>query len=350
MNQNITAQDIIFGKSILPIKIIELMPPDDWEEFIKEWLETKEDKYFKIEKYGGSGDMGRDVVAYISNPKENTESYEWECYQCKHYDNALMPSNVWVEFGKIVYYTYINKFPIPKAYYFVAPHGIGTSLSTLMDNPEELKKQLKENWEQYCKDKITKDEKIHLSSELITYIDTLDFTIFDKLSSSTIIQEHKEHSNHLIRFGGRLPLRENFPIPDVNDDKELRYIKQLIKAYDSDCEQTISEVDEIPESYNRHFTDSRKSFYKAEELRILTRDNLPEEIFENLKIEIFDGIINTAEDNHDNGYRKVKAVEDKSVDIKLESNPLREACQTIDKKGICHHLVNDDKITWIDNE
>jgi hypothetical protein len=81
MEQYITAQDIIFGKSILPSKIIELMSPDDWEEFIKEWLETKEEDFFKIEKYGGAGDMGRDVVAYITNPKENSESYEWECYQ-----------------------------------------------------------------------------------------------------------------------------------------------------------------------------------------------------------------------------------------------------------------------------
>ena len=102
MEQYITAQDIIFGKTILPIKIIELMSPEEWEEFRKEWLDTKKEQYFKIEKYGGSGDMGRDVVAYITDPKENTESYEWECYQCKHYDKALMPSNVWVEFGKII--------------------------------------------------------------------------------------------------------------------------------------------------------------------------------------------------------------------------------------------------------
>ena len=69
MNQNITAQDIIFGKSILPAKIIELMSPEEWEEFIREWLDTKKEQYFKIEKYGGSGDMGRDVVAYITDPK-----------------------------------------------------------------------------------------------------------------------------------------------------------------------------------------------------------------------------------------------------------------------------------------
>ena len=50
MEQYITAQDIIFGKSILPIKIIELMSPEEWEEFIKEWLDTKKEQYFKIEK------------------------------------------------------------------------------------------------------------------------------------------------------------------------------------------------------------------------------------------------------------------------------------------------------------
>lgn len=348
MNQNITAQDIIFGKSILPAKIIELMSPEEWEEFIWEWLDTKKEQYFKIEKYGGSGDMGRDVVAYITDPKENSQSYEWECYQCKHYDNALMPSNVWVEFGKIIYYTYTSKFPIPKVYYFVAPHGVGTSLSTLLDNYDELRKQLKDNWEQYCKKKITNEAEIDLSPDLVSYIDSFDFKIFDKLNSNIIINEHKKHSNHLIRFGGRLPSRENIELPDIKDDEHLPYVKQLVKAYDSAHNEAISDITQIPKSYNRHFTDARKSFYKAEELRVLTRDNLSEEIFMKLKDEIYDGVINTVEETHDNGFKKAKAVEDKAVNIKIESNPLRETCQTIDKKGLCHHLVNDEKITWVE--
>lgn len=352
MQTYITAQAIANGKPILPIDRIKLMSPDEWEALIEEWLETTR-KYDsrQIERLGGSGDMGIDVIAYITNPKDNPDTYEWDCYQCKRYDKPLSPNSMWIEFGKIIYYSFTGEYPVPKSYFLVGTHGIGTSLKKYLNNSKKLQEELKKQWAEKCRHSITNNKSIPLEGKLLEYFDNFDFRIFDKIEPKIIVEEHKKHSNHLLRFGGGLPQRSSLPIPDIVEDKSLKYVNQLLKAYNSDSVELIEEVEHIASTkYIRHFNDSRKSFYKVEELRILTRDNLPEEVFDNFKEDIYNGVINTVEKTFQNGFERVKAVEDKSVEINIESNPLREVCETIDKKGVCHHLVNDEKISWVEDE
>ncbi|MFA9374658.1 MAG: ABC-three component system protein, partial [Poseidonibacter sp.] len=303
------------------------------------------------EQIGGAGDMGRDVIAYIDNPKDNPTNYEWDCYQCKHYKKPLSASDIWIEFGKIIYYTFINKFPIPNNYYFVAPQGIGGSLSTLLKDDVKLKEAIKGAWKKYCQDDITKTKSIPLSNNLLVYFNQFDFSIFDKIVPKTIVQEHKNHPNHLPRFGGGLPSRKSIEIPPIETDKKLRYVEQLIKAYHSDSENIIEKIEHIEDSkYNGHFKRARKSFYKAEELRALTRDNLTEQVFKDFKEDVLDSVISIAEKKFANGYDKVEKVEDKAMEVIIDSNPLTVACRPADKKGACHHLVNDKEISWIEDE
>jgi hypothetical protein len=350
VKKHITAQDISIGKQIEPLKRVFHFPADEYEEFIEEWLDIKKNEYFKIEKTAGAGDMGRDVIAYIESPKKKQDNYKWDCYQCKHYPKPLTPSDVWVEFGKIIYYTFTKEYPIPEKYYFVSPKGIGTRLSSFLNNAEKLKSKLIENWDKYCTDEITKTKRIVLEGEFLTYFNNFDFSIFDKIPPKIVIEEHKQHHNHLLRFGGGLPSRNIVEkIPEVPVEKELRYINQLTLAYNSDTKQEITEISDIRkhDKYNSHFERARKSFYNTEELRNFTRDNLPLEVFDNFQDEVYQCIANTAEEDFDNGFIKVKTVENEAVKTPIESNPLREVCQNIDKKGVCHHLVNEEKITWI---
>lgn len=107
-----TSYHTTYGKTILPIKRVELFSPDEWEEFIEEWLDVKKNEYLEVERLGGAGDKGRDVIAYITDKKKS--NYKWDCYQCKHYSAPLTPTQVYVEFGKIIYYTFKNEYPVPK--------------------------------------------------------------------------------------------------------------------------------------------------------------------------------------------------------------------------------------------
>jgi hypothetical protein len=65
--------------------------------------------------------------------------------------------------------------------------------------------------------------------------------------------------------------------------------------------------------------------------------------------EMDNGITNTLSTTHLNSFEKVKSAEDKSLQIQITSNPLKDVSKPQDRTGICHQLSNNGKINW-DNE
>lgn len=343
-----TSHQVNFGKRIIPLKMIEHMPFDDWEEFIEEWIEIKKTKYLEAERFAGAGDKGRDVVGYVTD--KYIPNYIWDCYQCKHYENALTPTQVYKEFGKILYHTFQKEYPKPRKFYFVSPKGCGTSLSKLLQNPIELKEAIKTNWMKYCENAISSIQ-IKLEGELLEWVNNFDFSIFSKIHTKNILKEHINHPNHLIRFGGGLPEREKLDtssIPSSIQNSETTYVNQLLSAYGSESKEDYKYVEEIDsiELYKNHFIRARISFHHAEQLRNFSRDSLPIDTFEDFQNEILDGIIDIVEDNHQNSFIKVKEAEKEARKVIISSNPLKEVSIIYDRSGVCHQLVNDEKIKW----
>jgi hypothetical protein len=133
----------------------------------------------------------------------------------------------------------------------------------------------------------------------------------------------------------------------------LRYINQLRQSYNSDAINEIKTVSDIDKSkYDGHFERARRSFRMVEDLRQLSRDNLPEGTYEEFQDDMYEGIINTLEDDYKNAFFRVKETEKESTKIIIESYPPLEEkkCKTIERKGVCHQLVNDEKINWIEDE
>jgi hypothetical protein len=116
-------------------KLIELLEPGQWEEFTEEWAHSLK-QYTDVERWSGPGDMGRDIIGFSSNQKFDGP---WDNYQCKRYALKLAPLHIWVELGKIIYYTHIKAFTVPQNYYFVASKGVGLSLQKLLSDPVKLK-------------------------------------------------------------------------------------------------------------------------------------------------------------------------------------------------------------------
>jgi hypothetical protein len=343
-----TSHSVNHGRPILPIKRVEIFSADEWEIFIEEWLDIKKKNYLEVERMGGAGDQGRDIAAYITDSKQ--PSYVWDCYQCKHYDKALSPSVVWKEFAKIIYYSFKKQYPVPRKYYFIAPKGCGTALSSLIKKADKLKEELRSNWTQYCEDHITSKEKVTLHGDLLTYFEKFDFSIFEKTPTKTIIEEHRAHSNHLFWFGGGLPSRTELTsdmVPTDIQSNESVYVSQLLGAYKSESTTDYADVRSLIEPYSNHFRRARISFHFAEQLRNLYRDNLPTGTFERFQEEIYDGVINTCESTHKNGYEKVKAVETQANNIAISSNPLKDVSVQKDKVGVCHQLCNDQRLKWV---
>lgn len=171
--------------NIAPIDKVHIMDEDSFEHFTLEWLYgCKKDKYSSIMRIGGAGDKGRDVIAYR---KDGGVDY----FQCKHYNSALAPSNYYLELGKLCYYTYTKDIPLPKSYYIVASNDIGPTLQDLLDNSAQLLSSLLDNWDTYCRFKITKSKEINLDADLLGYIRSFDFSIIKTYPIAQIIDEHQ---------------------------------------------------------------------------------------------------------------------------------------------------------------
>lgn len=341
----VASDTVVAGPPIPALDRIKLFSSSEWEDFVLEWADSLRSKYASVERCGGAGDMGRDVVALVKD-----DGNTWDNFQCKHYDHALRPTDIWVELGKLVYYTHQGEFTYPRAYAFVAPQGAGTKLSNLLRKPERLKQGLKDNWASYCRSKITSTTGVELRGDLLEHLDALDFGIFSATSPLRIIDAHAKTRWHVARFGGGLPPRPEVPSPpDVPDGREAGYIGQLWLAYGDHLQAEVTGVDDLGERDDlvEHLSDSRVQFFSAEALRAFSRDTLPPREFEKLQDEVHEGVRDEVRAQHPDGYARVVAVVKAARALQLTSHPLVSKLSVRDRGGICHQLANERKVAWV---
>ena len=85
-----TPHIIAHGRVYPPQQQILLFSPDEWEQFILEWGHYQKTQYKRVTVFAGAGDMGIDVAGFIDADGLNGI---WDCYQCKHYDKPLTPTD-----------------------------------------------------------------------------------------------------------------------------------------------------------------------------------------------------------------------------------------------------------------
>ena len=327
---------------------------DEWEEFVREWAEygALQQKYHKVRKLGKANDKGRDVVGYL----DDTDDSDWDNYQCKHYDHPLMPSDIWVELGKLCYYTWHGDYKIPRAYYFVAPRGVGTTLHDLLMKPQEIRDQLIANWAEKCEKGISRKAKVPLSDSLKQYVETFDFRIVKYLEPSEVIEQYKQTGFYYIKFGG-LPLKapdpnELIPPPDIATE-ETRYVEQLLEAYSDREKKKLAKVDDLGAypKLRRHFDSSREDFYIAEALYRTSRDaSVCGCDYDGAVRQIHKAVQNTLDRDHANGYDRLTATTDMAQTVSLHAHVLADHLTPDHKRGMCHQLANKDEISWIDRK
>lgn len=341
----VASDTVVAGPPIPAVDRIKLFSSDQWEGFVLEWADSLRSLYGQVERCGGAGDMGRDVIGLDAN-----DPTIWDNYQCKHYDHALRPSDIWVELGKLAFYTHRGDYTMPRAYAFVAPRGAGTTLSNLLRRPSDLKQGLKDNWDPRCKNGITATEEVYLVGGLLEHVDAMDFSIFAAIPPLKLIDAHSKTRWHIARFGGGLPPRPEVPPPPaVPDDIEAIYIGKLWEAYADHLQAAISCVDDISERPDlvEHLGDSRVEFFSAEALRAFSRDTLPPHEYEKLQDEVHSGVKDEVRASHLDGYARVVAVVRAARSLQITSHALVSKLSVRDRGGICHQLANDDKLTWV---
>jgi hypothetical protein len=327
------------------------MSDSDWEEMVQEWATAGLKPlhgYSQVHRCGGAGDKGRDVIAYVG---DTTGIYD--NFQCKHYDHALHPGDVWLEIGKLCYYTFIGEYSVPRKYKFVAPLGVGTTLLRLLEKPDELKAAFLTEWDSKCSSTIVGKKTIALTPELRAHIDALDFSMFGALPHAQLVEEHSRTPFHVARFGAGLPPRiDDDGPPSQVGENEARYVRQLLNVYGEAAGCALSCVEELTavgSSFSSHLQTSREEFFSAECLNKFSRDYLPPGSFSVLQQDIHDGVLEVLDESHANALARVRATTKQAKLLPIEGHPLRDVVRPRDKAGICHQLANEDRITWIEN-
>lgn len=345
---SVTAATVVHGPVIPPQQQLLLYSPDQWEDFVQEWAHfCLKQQYVQVQRFTGSGDRGVDIAGFTDSHKLQGV---WDNYQCKHYDNALRPTNVWVEIGKIVWYSFKKEYTPPRRYYFVAPKGVGTSLSALLSDASKLRDELIANWEKYVRKEITKTQEVLLDASLLAYVNAFDFSIFDSRTSLQLVEEHRVSPVHSARFGGGLKARPDaVKPPAVIKTDESRYVTQLLNAYAEHIGKPVLDPSALASApkLRDHFHRQREAFYHAESLRVFARDSVPAGTFESLQDDIYDGVVDTHDATHQDGYARVCAVTKAARELQITANPLITCTKPKDRDGMCQQLANEDRLQWI---
>lgn len=318
----------------------------EWEDFIREWATALEKSYVQLKRLGGSNDHGVDIAAFKT---ANGFEGPWDCFQGKHYAKELMPSDAYPEMLKVFLGVLDEHYIMPDVYAFLAPKGCGTTLDRLLSKPTDLKaKFLAElDNEKGC----AKSLGSAIKERVRGLAESTDFARFQSVQLVDALDLHRKTPYHVARFGGPLPDRP--PIgaaPDEVAAHEKRYVAQLIEVYEelSPGEQFEQNGLSTHVIHGDHFKRQRISFYSAEALRLHARDSVPDGTFEALQDDMHSGVVEVAEAPHATGMDRLRAVLSAATNVQFDGHAaLMSVSRMDDRKGICHQLANEDRLTWV---
>ncbi|MBR1121740.1 hypothetical protein JQ628_09480 [Bradyrhizobium lablabi] len=328
---------------IHPERHILVMPSDELEKFAREWALLKKG-YFGVERFSGPGDMGRDVVGYLTKAKHEGD---WHNYQCKQYGKAVPLGSGLGELGKILYFAHEGKFTAPTKYFFVAPKGVVRPLREYISKPSQLKKVLIDTWDNYCAKTITKTAVVVLTPSLKTFIEAWDFSCVSVISVDDMLGDPAGKIIMAKRFKENPEPAPKGVVPIDLEDREMPYVRQLLDAYGERDSCAYADHREVKDhdDHGPHLSMQRERFFDADAFTRFYRDNTMSEEIDLLRDDIYHGVTDTHTAKHDDSLARANAVMSQAANIQPSGVLSRHARVPV-KQGICHHFANEGKLKW----
>ncbi|GAB5903309.1 ABC-three component system protein [Mycobacteroides chelonae] len=336
------------GPPVPPQHRLYFYSSDEWELFIREWATGLETQYQQIKLLGGPGDRGVDVAGF-----KTVHGFEgaWDCFQGKHYANPLGLSDVVPEILKTFAHAVLGHYLLPDRYAFLAPQGCGSTLNRLLSAPTDLQtefmKRLKPD------SSLAKGIAPEALSKIRELAGCTDFAMFESVEILDALEVHRKTPYFPGRFGSQLLPRPVSSAPPEDVAKhESRYIAQLAAVYEEKHPGETFEHKKLAThpQVGKHFQRQRISFYSAEALRLYARDSVPDGTFQALQNDVHAGVIEVAESEHPTGLERLAQVLTASTQLDLSSHTLVSVANLEDRKGICHQLANEDRLSWMSPE
>jgi hypothetical protein len=335
------------GASLLaPQQYLHFYSDQQWEEFTAEWVRALKHPYIRVLRMGGAGDRGADIAACLT--PQGTDG-DWHCYQCKHYADALRPADAWPEIAKIFQAAVKGVYRLPVRYIFVAPK-IGPTLTRWLVSPGTLKAEFLKAWDKPDSQLGSGWDPAERAA-VEALVRSTDFSMFEAADMEFIVQLHAGTPHHARRFPVVLKPRPPVSAPPPKQARhEALYIKKLLAAYNEKHGLSLCTLQEARAHArtSAHLIRQREAFYSAEALRVFARDSVPDETYDALKSDLYDAVIEVEErDDYNLGHERLDAVLHTAANHNPNPGNILTAVVTVnDRKGMCHQLANDDRLTW----
>jgi len=123
---------------------------DQWETFVEEWASSLKMDYFRVARSGGAGDKGLDVMCFATA--------QLFCRRVGQLPvQALRPPTYakrgWIEIGKLVYYTHIGEYTLPRKFTSPVAKVSERQLSRLLNQRTGLQAKVARKMEASCQRK-----------------------------------------------------------------------------------------------------------------------------------------------------------------------------------------------------
>lgn len=320
-----------------------LMNASDWEVFIEECVRQvmAEAGYLQVHRLGGAGDKGRDVCGYtLALPTAGS----WDLYQAKHYASTLSPGDFAGELAKFLFSVFSSFYTCPRSY-FLCALKVGVSLLDLVLNPEQMRSWILQEWKK--KNGNFGKFKQSLTPDLENFIDVFPFEIIRALAPADLLEIHKRSAAHWPRFGILAKRGPNPDVPETLTVDEMTYVSALLEVYGEHVSDVVGAPAGIPASLQKHFKVQRRLFYSAEGLNRFSRDKLPG-AFDDLLDQLDLGVGTVVSAPHPSGMSRLQQTLAAANTLQISINPLNARLEAGDLQGGCHHLVNQERICWVD--
>jgi hypothetical protein len=334
-----------------PKQLVPLYDPETFEEFVKEWVPSlaKEPEYVLVERLGGSGDHGIDVAGYLSTQRLDGR---WHNYQCKRYAKALAWATAAQEMRKMFIAAEAGHFTVPTKYVFVAP-AISRVLRAELAKPTDSRKKFLAEFDTTT-DALVATLSPSQRARVRALAARTSFAMFECVDLDRMLAQHRTTPHWAQRFP-HAPLlqgpREMLP-PDEHLEDERRYLQHLLDVYREKFPGQISELAHVAavSEADGHLKRHRVAFFAAESLKRFARDATGPEYFEKVMRDVYDIVVEVAECRHPDGWTRLANVVTAAGAVQLTPTILTPYVQPAARKGVCHHLANQDRLTWCRKE
>ncbi len=315
-----------------------------FERFVNDWVGNKSASYPDHKRFGSGGDMGRDVVGYLSDRRM---SGPWDNYQCKQLLKKLTAAAAGLELGKIFWHASQGAFALPRRYIFVAPRGYKRDIEDLIDHPDRFKPTFLANWNRWCTTGIVAKTRTALTPAVQALIQGYDFKAIELWDAEKLVEDPHVVRTLVSWFGYDPGKPPRGVVPVDLQPEETEFSSELLELYGEREGVRFADVAAVlrHEHHGRHLGLQRRRFFDAGAFRRFYRDNTPDSFLVDFNQDIHDGVIDAYHRPRADRLARLDEVMTQAS-VVSPAGILGHHSSVSVRQGTCHHFVNEGLLSW----